>query len=89
MVDAHIDELRKQLNDKNGVFSFIQTWNAFAAKFFSSNFGKSANCFGRQHVDDMLVIYKHIQQQIFGFGAGTDGMSTSSSIIGHLKKMIK
>lgn len=89
MVDAHIDELRKQLNDKSSVFSFIQTWNAFAAKFFSSNFGKSANCFGRQHVDDMLATHKHIQQQIFDSGSGTGGMSTSSSIIGHLRKTIE
>lgn len=89
MVNAHIDELRKQLSDKSSVFSFIQTWNAFAAKFFSSNFGKSANCFGRQHVDDMLATHKHIQQQIFSSGAGKEGMGTSSSIIGHLRKTIQ
>lgn len=89
MVNAHIDELRKQLSDKSSVFSFIQTWNAFAAKFFSSNFGKSANCFGRQHVDDMLATHKHIQQQIFSSGAGKEGMGTSSSIIGHLRKTIE
>lgn len=89
MVDAHIDELRKQLSDKSSVFSFIQTWNAFAAKFFSSNFGKSANCFGRQHVDDMLATHKRIQQQIFSSGTGSGAMGTSSSIIGHLRKTIE
>lgn len=89
MVDAHIDELRRQLNDKSSVFSFIQTWNAFAAKFFSSNFGKSANCFGRQHVDDMLATHKRIQQQIFSSGTGAGGMGTSSSIIDHLRKTIQ
>lgn len=89
MVDAHIDELRKQLSDKSSVFSFIQTWNAFAAKFFSSNFGKSANCFGRQHVDDMLATHKRIQQHIFSSGTGSGAMGTSSSIIGHLRKTIE
>lgn len=89
MVDAHIDELRTQLNDKSSVFSFIQTWNAFAAKFFSSNFGKSANCFGRQHVDDMLATHKRIQEQIFSSGSGAGGIGTSSSIIDHLRKTIE
>ncbi|KAL1873588.1 hypothetical protein Daus18300_003955 [Diaporthe australafricana] len=89
MVDAHIDELKKQLNDKSSVFSFIQTWNAFAARFFSSNFGKPANCFGRQHVDDMLATHKRIQQQIFSSDSGNGGMGTSSSIIGHLRKTIE
>lgn len=88
MVDAHIEELRKQLNDKSSIFSFIQTWNAFAAKFFSSNFGRSANCFGRQHVDDMLATHKRIQQQIFSSGAGAGGMG-ASSIIDHLRKTIQ
>ncbi|KAK2597193.1 hypothetical protein N8I77_013054 [Diaporthe amygdali] len=89
MVDKHIDELRKQLNDKYSVFSFIQTWNAFAAKFFSSNFGKSANCFGRQHVDDMLATHKRIQQQIFSSDSGNGRMGTSSSIIGYLRETIE
>lgn len=89
MVDAHIEELKKQLNDKTSVFSFIQTWNAFAARFFSSNFGKSANCFGRQHVDDMLATHKRIQQQVFSSDAGNGGMGTSSSIIGHLRKTVE
>lgn len=89
MVDAHIDELRKQLSDKSSVFSFIQTWNAFAAKFFSSNFGKSANCFGRQHVDDMLATHKRIQQHIFSSGTGSGSLGASSSIIGHLRRTIE
>lgn len=89
MVDAHIDELGKQLNNKTSIFSFIQTWNAFAAKFFFSNFGKSANCFGRQHVDDMLATHKRIQQQIFSSGSGAGGMGTSCSIIDHLSKTIQ
>lgn len=89
MVDAHIDELRKQLSDKSSVFSFIQTWNAFAAKFFSSNFGKSANCFGRQHVDDMLATHKRIQQHIFSSSTGGGNLGSSSSIIGHLRRTIE
>ncbi|KAI3391288.1 hypothetical protein diail_7619 [Diaporthe ilicicola] len=89
MVDAHIDELKKQLNDKTSVFSSIQTWNAFAARFISSNFGKPANCFGRQHVDAMLATHKRIQQQVFSSDTSNGGIGTSSSIIGYLRKTIE
>lgn len=72
MVDLHITELLQQLNNKkHSVFAFIQTWNTYAATFFSSNFGRSANCFGRQHVDDMLATHRRIQRQIFSED-GTD-----------------
>ncbi|KAH8896605.1 hypothetical protein GQ53DRAFT_743244 [Thozetella sp. PMI_491] len=66
MVDAHIDELRKQLQEGNkSIFDFVQTWNTYAATFFTSNFGKPANCFGRDHVDEMLRTHERIQRQIF------------------------
>ena len=53
--------------------------NSYAATFFSSNFGKAANCFGREHVDKMLATHRHIQDSIF----------PNSSIVQHLKKMIE
>ncbi|KUI70537.1 hypothetical protein VM1G_05736 [Cytospora mali] len=87
-VDSHIAELGQQLNDKkSSIFAFIQTWNTYAATFFSSNFGKSANCFGRQHVDDMLATHKRIQQQIFSEDSGA-GLGSASSIVDYLKKTI-
>ena len=88
MVDSHITELREQLNEKkHSVFAFIQTWNTYAATFFSSNFGKSANCFGRHHVDNMLETHKRIQGQIFSEN-GTDGIGSAASIVDYLKKTI-
>ncbi|KAF2726862.1 hypothetical protein EJ04DRAFT_582419 [Polyplosphaeria fusca] len=69
MVDSHVEELRKQLQGKSkSVIDWIQVWNSYAATFFSSNFGKAANCFGRQHVDSMLKIHRHIQESIFEGG---------------------
>ena len=53
--------------------------NSYAATFFSSNFGTSSNCFGREHVDMMLATHRHIQDSIFPDG----------SIVQHLKTMIK
>ena len=65
MVDKHIEELQLQLQDKKSVFSWIQAWNTYAGRFFTSNFGKPANCFGRQHVDSMLESLERIQRRIF------------------------
>ncbi|KAI8956302.1 hypothetical protein F4801DRAFT_573825 [Xylaria longipes] len=66
VVDKHIVDLRRQLADKRkSVISFIQTWNTFAATFFTSNFGKPANCFGRAHVDEILATHQRIQREVF------------------------
>ena len=66
MVDKHLGELSRQLQDKNSkIFAWIKAWNSYAATFFTSNFGKPANCFGRQHLDNMLATHERIQRQIF------------------------
>lgn len=80
MVDGHVEELRKQLESKSkSVIDYIQAWNSYAATFFSSNFGKASNCFGREHVDKMLATHRHIQESIFQGG----------NIVQHIKKMIE
>ncbi|KAL6360080.1 hypothetical protein LRP88_05780 [Fusarium phalaenopsidis] len=86
MVDAHIDELHKQLHDKRkSILAFIQTWNSYAATFFTSNFGKAANCFGREHVDNMLSTHERIQRQVFSKLSG-DGEEKVSSVAEYLKR---
>ncbi|KAI1165022.1 hypothetical protein F5B18DRAFT_210497 [Nemania serpens] len=66
LVDRHIVDLRRQLADKRkSVIAFIQAWNTFAATFFTSNFGKPANCFGRAHVDEILATHQRIQREVF------------------------
>jgi hypothetical protein len=66
MVDQHIEDLKSQLDDKKGsVFSWIQAWNTYAGTFFKTNFGRPANCFGREHVDMMLSTMTRIQNRIF------------------------
>ncbi|KAH7414032.1 hypothetical protein DE146DRAFT_673709 [Phaeosphaeria sp. MPI-PUGE-AT-0046c] len=79
MVDSHVEELRKQLQGKSkSVIDWIQAWNSYAGTFFSSNFGKPSNCFGREHVDKMLATHRHIQSSIFN----------GSNVVEHLKTMI-
>ena len=36
MVNSHIDSLERQLQDRKSIFDWIQTWNAFAGRFFTS-----------------------------------------------------
>lgn len=83
MVNAHIEELRKQLQgERKSILGFIQTWNSYAATLFTSNFGKAANCFGRDHVDNMLATHQRIQREVFS-GMGDDKVS---SVAEYLKR---
>jgi len=83
MVDSHIDELQHQLEDKTGsIFSWVQTWNTYTATFFTTNFGKPANCFGQQHVDMMLGTLARVQRKIFS----EDG---ADSVVEYLKATLQ
>lgn len=68
MVDKHIKELQRQLQDKKSIFSWIQAWNTYAGRFFTTNFGKPANCFGREHVDSSMsqLLYFLLRNSLFG-----------------------
>ncbi|KAH6614894.1 hypothetical protein C7974DRAFT_366825 [Boeremia exigua] len=79
MVDSHAKELRQQLQGKTkSVIDWIQTWNSYATTFFSTNFGKAANCFGREHIDTMLATHRRIQETVFDGG----------NVVQYLKQMI-
>jgi hypothetical protein len=84
-IDSHIEELRRQLHGKKCVFSWIQAWNTYAATFFTYNFGKSANCFGRDHVDKMLATHQRVHKAIF---ATEDGENTGS-VVQYLKAILE
>jgi hypothetical protein len=83
-IDSHIEELRRQLQDKKCVFSWIQAWNTYAATFFTNNFGKSANCFGRDHVDNMLATHQRVHKALFA----TEGGENTGSVIQYLKTIL-
>lgn len=90
MVDKHIGELSRQLNEKtNNIFAWIQAWNSYAATFFTSNFGKPANCFGRQHVDNMLATHERIQRQIFSSSTGAVSENDHGSVVEYLRRTIE
>ena len=64
-VEKHIDELQRQLGTCKSVFAWIQAWNMYAVRFFLTNFGRAANCLGRQHVDMVLDEFERIQLRVF------------------------
>jgi len=77
-VDAHIRELHLQLSACRSVFAWIQAWNSYVTRFFKNNFGKAANCFGKEHLNEVIATFEHIQASLF----------PSSSVTAHLKEMI-
>lgn len=82
-VDRHTKQLKRQLNSSKSVFSFIQLWNSCVGRFFKRMFGEPANCFGREHVDMILDLHKHIQESLFG-----EDSSSSKSVTDHLRQLI-
>lgn len=79
-VDTHVEELRLQLAACKSVFDWIQAWNVYGARFFTTNFGKPADCFGLAHVDMLLEAFSRIQASLFE--------STGGSVTSTLKQMI-
>jgi hypothetical protein len=72
MVDEHIAELRLQLSHRTSIFSYVQAYNAYLARFFSNNFGKPSYAFGPQHIDNMIDTFAKIQSAIFPSGNVTE-----------------
>lgn len=64
-VDSHIEELRRQLGACRSVMAWVQAWNSYVSRFFSTNFGQPANCLGRAHNDMIIETFKHIQHGLF------------------------
>ncbi|PKX89282.1 uncharacterized protein P174DRAFT_454964 [Aspergillus novofumigatus IBT 16806] len=82
-VDAHVQQLRQQLDCCESVISWIRTWNSCIGRFFTSDFGQPAFCFGRDHVDLILATYEKVQNTLFN----TDGRA--STVTEHLRHMIE
>ena len=79
-VDTHIEELKVQLEACKSIFSWVQAWNVYVARFISNNFGEPAICMGRPHIDMVMEAFKRIQSRLFA----ADGL-TGVSALGHLK----
>jgi hypothetical protein len=63
-VNVHISELRRQLAATKSVFGFVNAYNKYL-RFFQRNFGDPAQCFGRNHADEVIETYNRIQKELF------------------------
>jgi hypothetical protein len=84
-VDEHVVELKRQLDACKSVFAWVQAWNSYLARFFVTNFGKAAHCFGLAHVDMILDTFSRIQRKLFS-DIGEEGVS---NVTDYLRKVIK
>jgi hypothetical protein len=82
-VDEHVAELKRQLDACLSVMGWVQAWNSYAARFFTTNFAEPANCFGRQHNDMIIETFSHIQCSLF---AGSGAANVTEYLRGVLKE---
>lgn len=85
-IDTHIQELRRQLGACRSVFSWVQAWNTYMARFMVNNFGSPALCLGRPHIEMVLSTFKHIEDELFVEGGDK---ASPGSPADHLRHVIK
>ena len=75
IVSTHIAALKQHLfpnsAESQSIFTWIRAWNTYASKFFSTNFGIPANCYGLEHVDDILFTLQRMQSEVFSDHGGS------------------
>ncbi|WEW56657.1 RT-like superfamily and adenosine deaminase domain-containing protein [Emydomyces testavorans] len=84
-IDVHIQELRRQLAACKSIFSWVQAWNTYMARFISNNFGKPALCLGRPHIEMVLSTLKRIESELFAVDGGS---ASPGSVADHLRLAI-
>ena len=86
MIDAHILELRRQLNATTSVFAWVQAYNKYMA-FVVRNCGQPAMVYGKAHVDGIIETLARIQRALFP--ASSEGTSGQSSFVNAVSKMLR
>ena len=75
-VDAHVKQLKKQLNECTDVLSYVRTYNSCIGRFFGHTFGLPAQCLGHQHVEHILQTHQQMQAELFGDGGVSSVLKT-------------
>lgn len=84
-VDAHVRQLKTQLDNCDSVISWVRTWNSCIGRFFKNTFGEPAHCFGRPHIDAILETYKKMYDVIFE----TENAQTGRTVTDYLRGRIE
>ncbi|KAL6721833.1 hypothetical protein ACLMJK_000938 [Lecanora helva] len=82
-IESHTKELRTQLQASKSIFAFVQAWNVYVARFIPNNFGESANCLGRTHVEIVTEAFGNLQKRLFA----SDNLS-GGSVVAHLRNKL-
>lgn len=64
-VNEHIVEMKRQLAKPTAIFTWINCYNAYIARFLPNNFGEPAPCFGFSHIDDIIQTLDRVHQELF------------------------
>lgn len=82
-VDAHIKQLKKQLDECEDIISYIRTYNSCIGRFFGHSFGLPAYCLGQKHVEDILQTHKRMQEELFGEAGISSVLKHKLQILAH------
>ncbi|KAK5082531.1 hypothetical protein LTR70_008189 [Exophiala xenobiotica] len=82
-VNAHVKQLKKQLDGCNDILSFIRTYNSCIGRFFGHTFGVPAQCLGHTHVKEILKTHRRMQQELFGEGGVSAVLKTKLNGLAH------
>ena len=83
--DAHVRQLKTQLDNCDSIISWVRTWNSCIGRFFKNTFGEPAHCFGRPHVDAILDTYKKMYDVIFE----TENPQSGRTVTDYLRRRIE
>ncbi|KAI2610312.1 uncharacterized protein GGS25DRAFT_488366 [Hypoxylon fragiforme] len=65
LVDKHIKVVRMKLAaNSNSILAFVQAWNIYVVRFFTSNFGEVVNCFGYVLVNELARAHWRIHREL-------------------------
>ncbi|TKY90004.1 hypothetical protein EX895_001302 [Sporisorium graminicola] len=69
-LEEHIDEMRVQLDATGSLMSWVRVWNSYMNSFFVNNFGKPAQCLGREHIRICMRAFETVQQRLLQADGG-------------------
>lgn len=64
-VDTHIRTFRQRLAATKSAFGWVNVYNTYTAYLYHNFGGTPANCFGQEHIQDIIATFRRIQQELF------------------------
>ncbi|KKK24022.1 hypothetical protein AOCH_002786 [Aspergillus ochraceoroseus] len=80
-VNAHVAQLKKQLDQSDSVMAWIRTWNSCIGRFFKNTFGQPAMCFGQRHMIETRFGVSDIPDALFYYPEDLGGLGLRNPFI--------